>query len=193
MGLYKYVKEIWKNPKENLGEMWRQRLFHWRREPATIRVDKPTRIDRARQLGYKAKPGYAVVRARVARGGHTRDKMKAGRRSKNYHQNKQLTKSYQQIAEERVARKHPNCEILNSYHVIEDGKHKWYEVILVDKYHPAIAADSRINWIVDKKHTGRVFRGKTSTGRKARGLRGNKGRGTEKIRPSLRANNRKGN
>jgi len=64
----------------------------------------------------------------------------------------------------------------------------WYEVILVDRSHPQILADKRINWIIVKK--GRVFRGLTSAGRKSRGLK-KKGIGTEKIRPSLRANYRR--
>ena len=38
---------------------------------------------------------------------------------------------------------------------------------------------------------GRAFRGLTSAGRKMRGLL-NKGRGAEKLRPSIRAHNRKG-
>jgi len=41
------------------------------------------------------------------------------------------------------------------------------------------------------KHKGRVFRGKTSAGKSSRGLR-NKGKGAEKLRPSLRAHGRRG-
>ena len=191
--MYQYVREIWKKPKDNLKEIWKKRLIDWRREPSSVRVEKPTRIDRARELGYKAKPGFLVVRTRLYSGGHVRSRQgMAGRKPRRYHQILQLSKNYQQIAEERTARKYPNCEILNSYYVARDGNNVWYEVILVDKYHPSIAADKNINWILDKKHTGRVFRGKTSAGRKARGLN-KKGQGSEKTRPSLRANDRKGN
>ena len=35
------------------------------------RVEKPTRIDRARSLGYKAKPGFVVARAKVRKGTET--------------------------------------------------------------------------------------------------------------------------
>jgi len=66
----------------------------------------------------------------------------------------------------------------------------WFEVILVDKAHPSIKADKRISWIAEKQHTGRVYRGLTSSSRKSRGLR-RKGIGAEKIRPSLRAKDRK--
>ncbi|MCK5626760.1 50S ribosomal protein L15e, partial [Candidatus Bathyarchaeota archaeon] len=41
----------------------RQFAFKWRREPAILRVEKPTRIERAKRLGYKAKQGFVVVRA----------------------------------------------------------------------------------------------------------------------------------
>jgi large subunit ribosomal protein L15e len=97
-------------------------------------------------------------------------------------------KNLQWIAEERAARKFPNMEVLSSYWVGEDGKYKWFEVILVDRNHPAIMADKQLSWITTKR--GRVFRGLTSAGRKARGLR-RRGRGAEKVRPSLRANFRK--
>ncbi|GAJ20074.1 unnamed protein product, partial [marine sediment metagenome] len=108
---------------------------------------RPTRIDRARSLGYKAKQGYLVIRQRVIRGGHKRPKIRSGRRPSRYHQTKNLDLSYQAIAERRADMKYPNCEVLNSYYVAEDGRHFWYEVILVDKSHPAIKADKRINWI----------------------------------------------
>jgi large subunit ribosomal protein L15e len=90
-------------------------------------------------------------------------------------------KSIKRIAEERVARKYPNLEVLNSYWVWEDGKFKFYEVILVDPHHPSIKNDPNIKWIGEKQHTSRVFRGLTSEGKKTRGLR-NKGMGAEKVR-----------
>jgi len=81
-----------------------------------------------------------------------------------------------------------NLEVLNSYWVGEDGRYKWFEVILVDRSHPAILSDPQLSQIA--KQRGRVYRGLTSAGRRARGLR-RKGKGAEKIRPSLRANFRK--
>jgi len=190
MGLYKFVQQLWKRPKENLGELWRERLIAWRREPAIIRIEKPTRIDRARSLGYKAKKGIVVVRVRVARGGRTRPRPNKGRRSKRMTARKVVGKNYQWIAEERANRKFPNLEVLNSYYVGEDGKYYWYEVILVDPQAPEIKADKELNWICSGKHRGRVFRGLTSAAKKSRGLR-KKGKGAEKIRPSLRAHGRK--
>ncbi len=61
MGMYKYIRELWRKPKENLGELYKQRLMQWRHEPTTVRIARPTRIDRARVLGYKAKPGYIMM------------------------------------------------------------------------------------------------------------------------------------
>ena len=187
MGMYKYIREIWKKPREGLGDIWKKRLLEWRKEEVTVRVKKPTRIDRARSLGYKAKQGYIIVRQRVDRGGRQRPTIRKGRRSKHFGQRKDVDKSYQSVAEERAARKYPNCEVLNSYYVSEDGVHFWYEIILVDRNHPQILADPRINWIFKNKHKGRVFRGLTSAARKSRGLR-NKGKGAEKLRPRRTAN-----
>ncbi len=188
MGVYKYMRELWKQPKENMGELYRQRLIEWRREPVTIRIDRPTRLDRARSLGYKAKQGFVIVRQRVSRGGRQREHNLGGRRPKHNRLKKILSLNYQQVAEERANRKYKNCEVLNSYLVAEDGKCRWYEIIMIDRTHPAVLADEKRNWISLKQ--GRTHRGLTSAGRKSRGLR-NKGKGAEKIRPSQRANLRR--
>jgi len=192
MGFYKYIRETWKQPKQNLGSLWKERLIQWRREPVTIRIERPTRLDRARSLGYKAKQGFVIVRQRVSRGGRQRPKIRKGRRSKHSRRRKIVGKSYQWIAEERSSKKYVNCEVLNSYYVAEDGKFYWYEIILVDKAHPQILADKNLRWIAEKQHTRRVFRGLTAAGRRSRGLLTNKGMGAEKLRPSLRANQRRG-
>ncbi len=184
MGIYKYIREAWKKPKANMPELLKERLKQWRREPTTVRLDYPTRLDRARSLGYKAKPGIFVVRQRVLRGGHEKPHDLKGRRPKRNTLRLTLDKSYQTIAEERVARKFVNCEVLNSYSLYKDGKNYWFEVIMVDRVHPVILADPRYKWL--KKKHGRVFRGLTSSARKSRGLR-NKGKGSEKARPSKSA------
>ena len=188
MGMYQYIREAWKKPKEL--EFWQQRLIKWRQEPVTIRVEKPTRLDRARSLGYKAKQGFVIVRQRVNRGGRQRPQIRHPRRPKAMSRRKDLTKNYQAVAENRAARKYLNCEVLNSYYVGEDGLYYWYEVILVDRANPSVLADPRINWIIS--HKGRSERGLTSAGRRARGLL-HKGKGAEKMRPSLRAHHRAGN
>ena len=181
--MYKYIRDAWKNPdKSYVKELMRTRTPVWRRESVIKRVDRPTRIDKARSLGYKAKKGYIVVRTRVRRGGMRKSRFTAGRKPKRQGI-KKITpkKSIQRIAEERVARKFPNLEVLNSYWLWEDGKFKFFEIILVDPNNPSIKNDSKINWICEKQHTNRVFRGLTSEGKKSRGLRG-KGKGAEKVR-----------
>jgi large subunit ribosomal protein L15e len=96
-------------------------------------------------------------------------------------------KNLQWVAEERVQRKFPNLEVLNSYKVYSDGRSWYYEVILVDPNHPVVKSDPRINWICENHQGNRVTRGLTSAGKRARGLR-RKGWGSEKTRPSRRAN-----
>jgi len=161
---YKYMAEAWRKPESSyVKELMQQRVMEWRKQPAITRIEKPTRIDRARRLGYKDKPGYVVVRVRVRRGGLRKQRPKAGRRQKRMGVNKyKPAKSIRLIAEERAARKYPNLEVLNSYWVWEDGRSKWYEVILVDR---TLLPELRLG-----KGRGRVFRGLTSAGRKVRGL-----------------------
>lgn len=165
MGFYKYIREAWKVPHVKLQ---RERYIKWRAEPRFMRIEKPTRVDRAHALGYKAKPGFVIVRARIKKGGRKRARPVAGRKPTKLGVYFTPHKNLQHILEERVQRKYPNLEVLNSYWVGDDGKNKFYEVILVDYSHPQIKADKDINWICEKQHRKRVFRGLTSSGRKAK-------------------------
>ena len=175
--MYKYLRQLWKQPKKNLGPVYTKRLLEWRTQSSTVRVEKPIRLDRARALGYKAKQGYVVVRQRVRRGGRMRQKFRSGRRSAHMRRRKIVGKNYQWIAEERANRNYTNCEVLNSYFVGKDKDYYYYEVILVDRAHPVIKKD--LPWIGNAKR--RVFRGLTSAGKKSRGLM-HKGIGAEKVR-----------
>lgn len=188
MGMYKYVRQAWKKPHDENG-LLKERLIAWRQEDATVRIERPTRIDRARSLGYKAKEGVIVVRQRVPVSARMRAGGTKGRRQKTSRRKKIVSKNYQQIAEERAASKFSNLEVLNSYWVAQDGQDKWFEVIFLDKNHPAIMADKDLNWICLPQQKSRVFRGLTSAARRSRGLM-NKGKGAEKIRPSNRARGR---
>jgi len=190
--MYDYVREQWKKPDTSYQSPLKNRLIQWRKEESFTRVEKPLRIDRARSLGYKAKQGYIVVRARVRRGGLRKHKIKGGRKPSSKGMKKiTAAKSIQRIAEERTAKRYPNMEVLNSYWVGEDGKYHYYEVILVDSSHPAILNDPKINWISDPANKRRVLRGKTSAGQKGRGML-YKGKGAEKVRPSIRAHQSRG-
>ena len=184
MGYLKYLKKIWRKPDEEAKQLRKKRLIAYRREPVTLGVEKPTRPDRARALGYKAKQGFVIVRQKVLRGGHKRPGDQKGRSPSKNRRNLVLSKSYQQICEERVNKKYTNCEVLNSYFVAKDGMHYWYEVILIDRAHPQVLGNPNLKNLVKKR--GRTFRGLTSAGRKSRHLDA-KGKGTEKLRPSRNA------
>lgn len=184
MGLFKHLTEMWRE-KAMPTDLKRQRLIQWRREPVTLRIERPTRLDRARALGYRAKQGIFIVRQRVDMGSHRRPDWSGGRHSHNMGAGLILRQNYQTIAEQRTSKVYPNCEVLNSYYVAEDGKHYWYEVIVADRSHPSILADERTSWVARQR--GRVTRGLTSAGKKSRGLR-HKGKGSEKTRPSRQAN-----
>jgi len=187
MGIYKHIRDAWAQPKETMGPQYRQYLIQWRHEPATLRIERPTRLDRARSLGYRAKQGIMMVRQRVIRGGHNRMDWNGGRHSSNMSAKMNLQLNYQAIAERRVAVAFTNCEVLNSYLVGKDGRHAWYEVIIVDRNHPAILADSILSWVGLPANRRRALRGLTSSQRKSRGLR-IRGKGAEHMRPSKHAN-----
>jgi large subunit ribosomal protein L15e len=190
MGMYKYIKEMWKKPKESMPTLWSERLIKWRDEPVTLRLERPTRLDKARELGYKAIQGVFIVRQRVNKGGRMRPTIRKARRPKTSRQKKILSMNYQSIAEQRANKKFPNCEVLNSYWVAEDGKNKWYEIIMVDRNHPEVLSRDYLKWVNNPANKGRVFKALTSSARKSRGLR-NRGKGAEKARPSMQANNSK--
>ena len=147
--MYKYLTDAWKRPENSyVKELMKQRAILWRRQPSSVRINKPTRIDRARSLGYKAKHGFIVVRTRIRRGGRRKPRPILGRRQKRMGVVKYTpAKSKRLIAEERTSRKFPNLEVLNSYWVWQDGRYKWYEIILVDPHHPAIKTDKDVSWI----------------------------------------------
>ena len=189
---YSYVKETFEKHETGYQTNHWERGIKYRKGRSVERVERPTKLHRARTLGYKAKQGYIVVRARIRKGGMHKVRPKRGRKPRAMGVSKYTTgKNLQWVAEERVQRKYPNMEVLNSYKVYADGRSWYYEVILVDPSHPAIKADPKINWICEAPHKRRVSRGLTSSGRKARGLH-KKGWGSEKTRPSLGANKGRG-
>ena len=185
---YSHIKDAWKDPGDGkLAELQWQRKQDWRKQGAIERVERPTRLDKARDLGYKAKQGVVVARVSVRKGTARKSRHKAGRRSKRQGVNRiGRKKNLQRIAEERATRKFRNLRVLNSYWVGEDGSQKWFEVVLLDPNHPAIQNDSDLNWICDNAHENRALRGLTSAGDRGRGLR-HRGKGAEHVRPSIGA------
>ena len=177
---YKYIAEAWKKPdKSYVTDLMWHRAIIWRKQHSIVRIERPTRLDRARNLGYKAKQGIIMVRVRVRRSGFRKTRPTGGRRPKRLGVTKfKVAKSTRLIAEERAGKCFPNLEVLNSYWVWEDGRYKWYEIIMID---PVILPDHPI-----ANQTKRVHRGLTSSGKQVRGLR-NRGIGAEKFRPSKKA------
>ncbi len=137
--------QVWlKMLKENPMEL-RQRAVVWRNENAVTRVEKPSRIARARRLGYKAKQGIIVIRMRVGTGGMRKQRPRGGRRPKHLGVTKiKADVSMKQVAERRVLERYPNMKLLGSYFLYKDGMHYWFEVVLADPSHPRIAKDKEI-------------------------------------------------
>jgi large subunit ribosomal protein L15e len=130
--------------KENPMEL-RQRAVIWRNQNAVTRVEKPSRIARARRLGYKAKQGIIVIRMRVGTGGMRKQRPRGGRRPKHLGVTKiKADVSMKQVAERRVLERYPNMKLLGSYFLYKDGMHYWFEVVLADPSHPRIAKDKEI-------------------------------------------------
>lgn len=190
MGAYKYLEELWKKKQSDvLRFLLRIRAWEYRQLSAVHRASRPSRPDKARRLGYKAKQGYVIFRVRVRRGGRKRPNPKGivyGKPANSGINKLKYTRCTRARAEERVGRRCSNLRILNSYWVNQDATYKWFEVILVDPNHKAIRRDPRINWICRSVMKHREMRGLTGAGRKSRGLVGKGSRNT-KTRPSRSA------
>lgn len=140
-----YMSETWTKMWKNNSDELKSKAIAWRAEPTIHRIERPSRLDRARRLGYKAKQGIVVVRTRVGRGGMRKQRPVAGRRPKHIgvtHIKQGI--NMRKVAERRVAEKYPNLEVLGSYYLHKDGMNIWYEVILADTAHPAISKDKEM-------------------------------------------------
>jgi large subunit ribosomal protein L15e len=130
---------------ENAPEL-RERIVGWRKQNAITRIDKPSRIERARRLGYKAKQGIIVVRMRVGTGGMRKQRPTGGRRPKHLGVTRiKADDDMKTVANRRVLERYPNMKLLGSYFIYKDGMHYWFEVILADPQHPRIAQDKELN------------------------------------------------
>ncbi len=151
--------------------MTRLKIVEARQFDVVHRIEKPTFIDRARKLGYKAKHGYTVWSVRIRKGDAIRNYNNGNTRGKcvnaGIHQIKPSLNK-QNEAEQIVGKKLGGLRLLSSYKIGVDVRFHYFEVICVDPMHNAIRNDHKINWICSKKH--REMRGLTSAGRKSRGL-----------------------
>lgn len=129
---YKDLKEFHSNKNsEEYKKLMRKRVRKWRKEPAIVRIEHPTNPARARSLGWKNKKSFLVVRSRVRKGTMRKSRPSQGRKTKSLG----ITGvspdiSLQEIAEQRVGKKYPNCRVLNSYEIADGGDHKYFEVLL---------------------------------------------------------------
>ncbi|CAK5280537.1 unnamed protein product [Mycena citricolor] len=169
MGAYKYIGELYKKKQSDvLRFLLRVRCWEYRQLNVIHRASRPSRPDKARRLGYKAKQGYVVYRIRVRRGNRKKPVPKGATYGKPVRQgvnHLKYQRGLRSTAEERVGRRCGNLRVLNSYWVNQDGVYKYYEVILVDPQHKAIRKDARINWIANPVHKHRESRGLTSIGK----------------------------
>jgi len=161
---YRHIADAWKRP----SGLLRTKTMVWRSQDTITRMSKPSRLDRARALGWKAKQGYVLALVRIGKGGRMRPKPRKGRGPSKSGRRFTPQMSKQVIAERRVARVFPNMEVLNSYEAGEDGTSRFFEVILVEPSHPVIASDPKISWIRGQRK--RAFRGLTSAAKKSRGV-----------------------
>mmetsp|Transcript_65809 Transcript_65809/g.148493 ORF Transcript_65809/g.148493 Transcript_65809/m.148493 type:complete len:205 (+) Transcript_65809:88-702(+) len=196
MGAYKYMEELWKKKQSDVMRyLHRLRTWEYRQLPVLHRASKPSRPDKARRMGYKAKQGYVIYRVRVRRGDRKKRVAKGIVYGKPCHQgvNKwKATRSLKTVAEGRVGRKCGSLRVLNSYWVAQDALHKWFEVIMIDPFHKVIRDDPRINWICKPVMKHRECRGLTAAGKKSRGLL-SKGRRASHLRPSYKRSYKRNN
>ena len=194
MGAYKYLEELWRKKQSDLMNfIFRVRTWEYRQLPVIARVNHPSRPEKARKLGYKAKEGYVVYRVRVRRGGRKRPVQKGivcGKPTSVGINQLKPTRNLRNKAEERAGRALGALRVLNSYWIAQDGTYKYYEVILADPAHKGLRNDPRINWICNPSHKHRELRGTTSAGKASRGLRV-KGHRNAKTRPSRRASEKR--
>lgn len=192
MGAYKYVSEMWRKKQSDvLRFLLRVRAWEYRQGNRIVRLTGPSRPDKARTIGYKAKQGYVIYRVAVRRGNRKRPQHKGivfGKPRNHGINQLKYTRSHRAQAEDRAGRRCANLRVLSSYWINQDATHKYFEVILVDPSHNAIRNDARINWICKAVHAHRENRGLTAAGRKSRGLN-TRGHGANKLIGSSHSGN----
>src|SRR5271155_2535528 len=155
--MYKQMKQTFISEYKSRSDVYRSHLIKWNSETSIVRVENPTNVARARELGYKAKEGIIVVRVKVKGGRRKRKTAGGGRKPSKSGRYFTQKKSMQAIAEERACRKFGNFEALNSYFVGQSGSKKFFEVILLDKNNNGLKSDKQYGNIIAQ--TGRAYRG----------------------------------
>jgi len=154
---YSHIKEAWRSPgRGNSQQSYSGSANRSGDEGAIERIERPTRLDKARELGYKAKQGVVVARVSVRKGGSRKQRRHKGRpplEAAGCQPALAPQVDPAHLGGARLART-GNLRVLNSYWVGEDGSQKWHEVILVDPNHPAIENDGDLGWIASDDHKG---------------------------------------
>ncbi|GKC64767.1 60S ribosomal protein L15, partial [Tanacetum coccineum] len=129
-GAYTYVSELWRKKQSDVMRfMQRVRCWEYRQLPSIVRVTHPTRPDKARRMGYKAKQGYVIYRVRVRRGGRKRPVPKGivyGKPTNQGVTQLKFQRSKRSVAEERAGRKLGGLKVLNSYWLNEPCPRHFY-------------------------------------------------------------------
>merc|ERR1711968_114289 len=127
-----------KKQSDVLRFLLRVRCWEYRQLPCITRLTKPSRIYKARTMGYKAKQGFIIYRVRVRRGNRKKPVSKGivyGKPSNQGVSQLKPKRNLRVVAEGRVGRKCGGLRVLNSYWVNQDSTYKFFEVILVDPAH----------------------------------------------------------
>lgn len=132
MGAAKYIAKNERNVYLN-EKRRREILMELVKAPMIYRVDHPTRLFKARALGYKAKQGYFIVRIRISKGLTRRERPNHARHPSKAGIYFGYALSAKEIAKHRIQRKYPNADILGIYYLVENGNYKWFEAVLKDK------------------------------------------------------------
>ncbi|EJW03948.1 hypothetical protein EDEG_01757 [Edhazardia aedis USNM 41457] len=174
MSASQYLREIHKKKQSDVMRyLLKLRTWECRQRGSVHKAERPMYPERAHKLGYRAKQGFCIYRVRVKRGCRRRQYRNGNTRGKPSNAGIYQIKpslNLQAQGEQIVGKKCGNMRVLNSYWVAQDGRFKYYEVILVDPMHARIRNDPKINWICNAVMKHRECRGLTSAGRKARGI-----------------------
>merc|ERR1712224_458093 len=175
MGAYKYMTEVYRKKQSDVMRyLLRVRCWQYRQLTKVHRCPRPTRPDKARRLGYKAKQGFVIYRIAMRRGGRKRPVAKGcpycKPKTSGAVKQQKPERNLQSIAEERVGRRLKGLRVLSSYWVGQDSTYKYYEVIMLDIHHSAITRDPKVNWMCAAVQKHRELRGLTAAGKKSRGV-----------------------
>lgn len=96
------------------------------------RIEKPIKPFRAKTLGCKTTPGFIYVICRIRKGGTSPFIPPRGRKPSKINQKLSRDVSKFEICVNRVSRIYPNLKYFTGYPVFENGKYKWYEIVLKD-------------------------------------------------------------